>query len=59
MISHGRSTPTAVESALRVAKELADQGVVAELLSSLMQEDADRPQTAVAEDLDLQSERQD
>lgn len=59
VMSHGRSTPTAVESALRVAKELADQGVVAELLSSLVQEDADPSQTAVAENLDVQSERQD
>ena len=59
VISHGRSTPTAVESAIRVAKELADQGVVAELLSSLMQEDSERLQTAVPENPDLQSERQD
>jgi len=58
VISHGRSTPTAVESAIRVAKELADQGVVTELLSALMQEAGDPLQAAIAEDLDLQNESQ-
>ena len=40
VIAHGRSTPGAVQNAIRVAKELADQCVVKQLASSFRQADA-------------------
>jgi glycerol-3-phosphate acyltransferase PlsX len=37
IIGHGRSSPTAVENAIRVAGELSEQGVVEQLAASLAQ----------------------
>ncbi len=50
VIAHGRSSPLAIESAVRVAGELAQQGVVAELASSFRQMMASPAEAAAARD---------
>ncbi len=43
VIAHGRSSPAAVESAIRVAKELVEQGTLEHLTASLRQASAAQP----------------
>jgi len=52
IIGHGRSTPAAVSSALRVAGELADQAVVEQLTDSFRRSETPAVETAVGQDLD-------
>ena len=52
IIGHGRSTPAAVSSALRVAGELADQAVVEQLIDSFRRTETPAVETAVGQDLD-------
>lgn len=51
VIGHGRSSPDAVANALRVAAELADQGVVEQLTASFEQLDNHVVQAAVGQEL--------
>lgn len=52
VIGHGRSSPMAIESAIRVARDLAAQDVVAELASSLKQITVPPLEAAAATDTD-------
>jgi len=49
VVAHGRSNPAAVENAIRVAKELAEQGVVEELAFSFQQASAPAADPAAAQ----------
>ena len=51
VIGHGRSSPDAVANALRVAAELADQGVVEQLTASFAQLDNHMMPAAVGQEL--------
>jgi glycerol-3-phosphate acyltransferase PlsX len=54
VIGHGRSTPAAVENAIRVAKELADQRVLEQLAASAERVDGQPPKAAAGRESDSQ-----
>jgi glycerol-3-phosphate acyltransferase PlsX len=49
VIAHGRSSPEAIESAIRVARDLATQGVVSELAASFQQTTVVAPESTPGE----------
>jgi glycerol-3-phosphate acyltransferase PlsX len=55
VIAHGRSTPAAIESAIRVARELAEHEVLATLVSSFGRRSPSEAET-LGEELETQSE---